>query len=240
MNQLTNIQQTMSSREIAEMTGKLHKNIMQSIRNMEDAWEKVNGRKFQLVEYIDAKGEKRPEYLLSKTECLYIATKFNDQARAILINRWEQLEQRNVVKPQTDAMVLASAFQILNNMVQEQQHQIQAMTPKADYVDRIVKSESTFATTEVAQDFGMSAKELNKFLENRKVIRKINGSYVLYAKYLGKGYDYMMPVQRGAFSTRQLKWTELGRAFIHNLLEPFQRFKPIQPTVLIGANNEIN
>ena len=51
---------------------------MEAIRKMEPAWEKVNGLKFQLVEYRDAKGELRPCYQLTKTECLYIATKFND------------------------------------------------------------------------------------------------------------------------------------------------------------------
>ena len=73
--------QTMTSLEIAELTGKQHKNVMQAIRNMEPAWEKVNGLKFQLVEYRDQKGELRPCYQLTKTECLYIATKFNDEAR---------------------------------------------------------------------------------------------------------------------------------------------------------------
>lgn len=50
----------MSSREIAEMTGKLHKDVMKAIRNMEDAWERVNGRKFSLVEYTDSTGRKLP------------------------------------------------------------------------------------------------------------------------------------------------------------------------------------
>ena len=52
-----------------------------AIRNMEPAWEKVNGGKFSLVEYRDKKGELRPCYSLTKTECLYIATKFNAEAR---------------------------------------------------------------------------------------------------------------------------------------------------------------
>ena len=60
---------------------------------MEPAWEKVNGLKFQLVEYRDKKGELRPCYSLTKTECLYIATKFNDEARAKQVLRWEHLEQ---------------------------------------------------------------------------------------------------------------------------------------------------
>ena len=40
----------MTSLEIAELTGKQHKNVMQAIRNMEPAWEKVTGLKFQLCE----------------------------------------------------------------------------------------------------------------------------------------------------------------------------------------------
>ena len=43
-----NTVQTMTSLEIAELTGKQHKNVMQAIRNMEPAWEKVQGLKFQL------------------------------------------------------------------------------------------------------------------------------------------------------------------------------------------------
>lgn len=82
----------MSSLEIAELTGKPHSDLLKAIRTMEPAWEKVNGGKFSLVEYRDAKGEMRPCYELTKTECLYIATKFNDEARAKLVLRWEELE----------------------------------------------------------------------------------------------------------------------------------------------------
>ena len=56
MTQIININkvQTMTSLEIAELTGKQHKDVMKAIRNMEPAWVKVNGRKFALVEYRDA------------------------------------------------------------------------------------------------------------------------------------------------------------------------------------------
>ena len=36
----------MTSLEIAQVTGKMHKDVMKAIRNMEPAWEKVNGRNF--------------------------------------------------------------------------------------------------------------------------------------------------------------------------------------------------
>lgn len=92
----------MSSLEIAQLTGMLHKNVMQAIRNMEPAWEKINGLKFKLVEYTDKKGEKRPCYSLDKTETLYIATKFNDEARAKLVLRWKELETANKPKMPTN------------------------------------------------------------------------------------------------------------------------------------------
>ena len=79
--------QTITSLEIAELTGKQHKNIMQAIRNMEPAWEKVTQGNFSLSTYQDATGRTLPCYVLTKTECLYIATKFNDEARAKLVLR---------------------------------------------------------------------------------------------------------------------------------------------------------
>ena len=58
MKDLINKVERMTSIEIAEVTGKQHKNVMQAIRNMEPAWEKVNGRKFALVEYHQSAWEK--------------------------------------------------------------------------------------------------------------------------------------------------------------------------------------
>jgi len=58
---------------------------------MEPAWEKTAGLKFQLGSYKDLNGQLRPCYSLTKTECLYIATKFNDEARAKLVLRWQEL-----------------------------------------------------------------------------------------------------------------------------------------------------
>lgn len=91
MNELIPIK-TMSSLQIAEHTGKQHKDVLKSIRAMEPAWEKVSGRKFALAEYLDEQGKPRPMYALTKRETLFVSTKFNDEARAKLILRWEELE----------------------------------------------------------------------------------------------------------------------------------------------------
>ena len=88
--------QTMTSLEIAELTGKQHNHVMRDIRNMESAWEKVTQSKFGLSTYKDSTGRTLPCYSLTKTECLYIATKFNDEARAkLVLKNWRK--QRLVV-----------------------------------------------------------------------------------------------------------------------------------------------
>jgi hypothetical protein len=96
-------EQTMTSLEIAELTGKNHFDLLRAIRKMEPAWEKTCGCKFALTSrsIIQPNGGTRevPCYQLTKTECLYIATKFNDEARAKLVLRWEELELGNLPRP---------------------------------------------------------------------------------------------------------------------------------------------
>ena len=70
MTELTH-KDTMSSREIARITGKPHNDVMKSIRKMEHAWKRVTGGNFSLSEYKDSTGRKLPQYQLNKTECLY-------------------------------------------------------------------------------------------------------------------------------------------------------------------------
>ena len=79
--------QTITSLEIAELTGKQHNDVLKAIRKMEPAWAKVTQGNFSLSTYQDATGRTLPCYVLTKTECLYIATKFNDEARAKLVLR---------------------------------------------------------------------------------------------------------------------------------------------------------
>lgn len=90
------VTQSMSSLQIAEVSGKLHKDVLRAIRTMEPAWEKVQGRKFALTfitrELPNGGSKQEPCYELTKTECLYIAAKFNDEVRARLVLRWEELE----------------------------------------------------------------------------------------------------------------------------------------------------
>ena len=114
--------QRMTSLEIAEVAGKQHCDVVRPIRKMEEAWKevtqgnfslstyqegytkdgacmgKVHGRKFALMfremKIGNSAVRRAPCYQLIKTECLYIATKFNDEARARLVLRWQERIQQ--------------------------------------------------------------------------------------------------------------------------------------------------
>ena len=229
---------TMTSLEIAEITGKLHKHIMEAIRKMEVAWEKINGSRFRLVEYTDQKGEKRPCYQLTKTECLYIATKFNDEARAKLVLRWEELEkeeQYQVPQSFAEALMLAAkqqekieqqqlALESKNEEIVQLSATVTEMQPKVNYVDTILSCKETVTTTQIAQDYGQSAKAFNVLLRNFGIQHKVGGQWILYAKYLPYGYVQSETVSithrdGSAGSVMHTKWTQKGRLFLYNELK---------------------
>lgn len=164
----------MSSREIAELTGKMHKDVLKSIRSMEPAWVKINGRNFSLVEYTDSKGERRPVYELTKTECLYIATKFNDEARAILILRWEELETNNLNSSERielenyrssakQRLIKSSRIKELDFLIKEQMKERDLLRKELNIIDR-----------NDYQQLTLLGFDLNSIDTERKFLEKIN------------------------------------------------------------------
>ena len=209
----------MSSLDIAELCGKPHNDILKAIRKMELAWVKVNGGKFSLVEYKDSKGELRPCYSLSKTETLYIATKFKDEMRAKLVLRWEELErerleQRFLQRP-TELRLLATAQEVLHESEEIVGGQLDVANEDSD---------GCFTATEIAKVFGMSAHDLNSFLVDMKIQRWGGGQYRLTPQYaelglaadrLSIGYSLKGKLKYNTY----LVWTEKGRDFIMDLVK---------------------
>lgn len=95
MNQIITINQssipTMSSREIAELTGKQHAHVMRDIRIM---LEEIGGQSKFGSTYRDAQDKLRAQYSLPKRETLILVSGYNVELRARIIDRWMELEQQ--------------------------------------------------------------------------------------------------------------------------------------------------
>lgn len=229
--------QTMSSLQIAELTGKQHAHVMEAIRVMEPAWQKVSQSNFRLASYIDRQGKERPCYQLTKTECLYIATKFNDEARAKLVLRWEELETANAPKlPTTFSEALrmladeteAKERLLLENKAKdatiiEQGRTISLMKPKANYYDVILNNPHTLNTTTIASDYGMTPQKFNKLLHSLGIQKKVGGVWIPFAKYIAKGYTKIStdpnPNSKHGGTYTYSKWTQQGRLFLYEILK---------------------
>ena len=133
--------------------------MVMSVIKVFTAWEKVQGLKFELSSrtyQLPNGGTKEiPCYVLTKTECLYIATKFNDEARAKLVLRWQELE------------------------LQEQKRRQQLCLPEPKEILRLAdeiigeglrmlneEAEDTLTATQVAKTFNMKVYDFNAVLRD--------------------------------------------------------------------------
>ena len=174
MTQIVNINkvQTITSLEIAELTGKQHKDVLKAIRNMEPSWEKVCGRNFALTSrtIVQPNGGTRevPCYSLTKTECLYIATKFNDEARAKLVLRWEELEMAEVRRKMSDVPCLPEPQKILALADEIIGEGLRLLNEPA---------EDTLTATQVAKTFNMTVYDFNAILRDMGIQYRRNGHW---------------------------------------------------------------
>lgn len=126
--------------------------------------------------------------------------------------------------------VMSRALKIANNVINEQkviiaqqEQQIAEFQPVRDYVDEILSSTSTLTTTQVAADYDLSARALNKILHEAKLQRNVNGQLILYKDEMGKGYTksetFTFTRTDGRLDSKiQTKWTQKGRLRIHEIL----------------------
>ena len=204
--------QRMTSLEIAELTGKPHNDVLKAIRKMEEAWMKVNGGNFSLVEYKDSKGELRPCYSLTKTECLYIATKFNDEARAKLVIRWQQLEQERIMQQGVRKLLITD---------QDVMHEAEMIIGRT-LVSFNQNADGCITASDIAKAIGMEVKDLNSFLTDKKIQHWKRGQYHLTPEYEGLGLAqdrlFIYYSKDGKQKERTyLVWTQKGADFIREL-----------------------
>ena len=215
-----NSEPRISSIEIAWLTGKQHKHVMEAIRKMESAWEKSCGSNFRLTSrtIIQPNGGTRevPCYDLTKTECLFIATKFNDTARARLVLRWEELERdaRSKMADGGEQKLLVTESDILKQSDAIRREQIGEENAPAD---------GCLTASEIAKIYGMTVKDLNKKLSEEGIQFWNGGRYKLNPRYEENGWAQDRAFHYYTLDGEKkqrfyLVWTQLGAEMIGGLI----------------------
>lgn len=128
----------------------------------------------------------------------------------------------------SQALMLAAKQQ---EQIEEQLKQISVMSTeivemkkKTDYLEVILNSKETVTITQIAQDYGMTAKSFNRLLEELKIQRKVNGQWILYSPYITQGYVHsksvpIMHKDGSRDSVLNTEWRQKGRIFLYEKLK---------------------
>lgn len=236
MNNLMNIENknTLTSLDVAEITGKEHNKILRDIRDEMGKLEKQGIRAeaiFGLGEYLDKNNQKRPMYNLTKEGVLQLAARYEAVVRFRLIE--EVTKPKNYTQKELLLMQLESLEKIerlenengtlrLENKIQEQQ--IMEMKPKATYYDLILQNPNLLTTRLIASDYGMTPNAFNKMLHDYGIQYKQSNIWFLYREYAGYGYTQTktQPIVRSdgtPDNVPHMYWTQKGRMFLYDFLK---------------------
>lgn len=141
----------------------------------------------------------------------------------IIANPDNMIRLLTALKEERDhKLLIERQNETLKGINNEQQHQIKLQAPKVEYYEKVIDSKALIAINVIANDLGISAISLNRFLRERGIIYSVNGTFVLSSKLRDKGYaktkTFPYTSKTGEpLTAEHLYWTEKGREFIIDL-----------------------
>ena len=176
----------------------------------------------QVTSYINESGL----YALIFSSKLEAARRFKHWVTAEVLPAIRKQGGYMVARPdETDEQVLARGILVMQATLQRRAEEIARLKPRADYADHVLDSVSCFTTTQIAKELDMTGCELNFLLRKLGIQYRQSGQYMLYADYARQGFAQSRTLcirfSNGRVKTHHyLVWTERGREFIHQLLNP--------------------
>lgn len=132
--------------------------------------------------------------------------------------------EERIKQMEQEAEKQEQVIQNKNQQILTMANEIQDMTPKANYYDMILNNKSTVLTTQIALDYGLTAKAFNQKLYDLRIQHKVNDQWILYSPYITMGYMHSKPVEITKHDGRKMikynsEWTQKGRLFLYDLLK---------------------
>lgn len=167
---------------------------------------------------------------MAKQICMIQRTPEGKAVRQYLIDlekAWNSPEQVMARALRLADKTIASLNQRLieqDKRIMIQDSVINEMKPKVSYYDMILDNKSTVLVTQIAQDYGMSAKGFNKMLKDMGVQHKVGGQWILYSRYQGNGYVHSKTFDFERSNgikdvNMNTEWTQKGRLFLYDFLK---------------------
>lgn len=160
---------------------------------------------------------------MAKQLCLLSRTEKGKEYREYLIEvekKWN--DPQHVIQRAMDILKSENLQLKLEN--KSLSRQLEESNKKASYLDVILGTTDAMLTTQIAMDYGYSAREFNKLLHRMKIQHKVNGQWILYKSYMGKKYTttkmYSYTDKHGKDHAKPLTaWTQKGRRLIYDVLK---------------------
>lgn len=184
MNLIQSNIKTMSSREVAELTGKRHSDVLRDIRKMLKELE-LDERIFASV-YTAANNEQKPEFSLNHDLSITLVSGYSIKMRFAIVERWKELEKASQPRvPQTYAAALLEAGRLA---LENEQLQVEAKenAPKVEFFEQVTGSKDTVDMASAAKvlNMGIGRNKLFELLRDKKVLQ---GNNQPYQKYIDNG-----------------------------------------------------
>ena len=207
---------TMSSREIATLCEKEHKNVIRDIRNMLDSLDGslLNHEYYQIL--TDERGY-TSEILLNENLSINLVTGYNPTLRLRMVQHWQELR-----KPKE-----LSRMELIELAMQAERERIalaienQTLKPKADAYDRFLDSDGLMTSGVIGKLLGYkSAQEFNDAIHAKGVAFKSSGVWQFYAGFKDKHIGKMVGWEREEFNKAgvTLKWKTVAIDYFSSLL----------------------
>ncbi|EPE4187265.1 phage antirepressor KilAC domain-containing protein [Yersinia enterocolitica] len=171
---------TMSSREVAELTGKRHTDVKRDIEVMM-AQLNEDVSKFAHT-YLDSMNRTQTEYLLDRDHVECLLAGYSAVIRMKVIRRLRELEDKNQI-PQT----LPEALRLAADLAEEKQqleNQLSIAAPKAEFVDRYVQATGSMVFRNVCKLLKARETDFRLFLIENRIMYRLAGGLTPYQQHI--------------------------------------------------------
>lgn len=215
---------TMSSREIAELTGKQHKNVMADCRNMFDSLN-IQSADFS-ADYQDEKGRTYQQYILDKDLTMTLVMGYSTELRYKVAKRWRELEESNKPQLPTDYLSALKALTAEVEHRQQLESQLAIAAPKVEFVEKYVDSTGLFGFRQAAKTLKINERDFAEFLKSENIMYKLGGKWTAYSNHIDAGrFKVVTGTTQEGFAFVENKFTAKGIEWLAGKLKEAGKVK---------------